>query len=107
MIVLVTDRPDCLAQTLGSELLGGEKEWTTSWADRYPGVEGGKVFIVKRANMNDVASMKFERSRALMNIMNAQQGYDEKFHKVSSIINVNADVVVGKGLTEFLEFVKA
>lgn len=101
-IVLVTDKPDCLAKTLGNELLGGEKESSTAAADTYPGVEGGKIYIVKARNTDDVREMKAQKTMAFKNI-----GVAQIEHPVSSAIYMDEDMVVGKNLDEFLSFVRA
>merc|ERR1719236_46205 len=42
-VVIVTDKPACIASGLGKELLGGEKTYSDSNVDIYPGTGEGKI----------------------------------------------------------------
>merc|ERR1719181_2737435 len=45
-IVMVTDKPGCIASGLGKDLLGGEKTYSDDDVDIYPGTGDGKIHIV-------------------------------------------------------------
>lgn len=101
-VVLATDRPECLAATMGSELLGGEVEHSTAASDTYPGVEGGKIHIVKVEKALHERQVKAQKAMALKNVKLAKVG-----HPVSSVILVNNDMIIGQSLDQFMKFVEA
>lgn len=100
-VVLVTDRPDCLADNLGSELLG-KKVDGDDHVDIYEDSTGAQLHVVKVAPTENVREMKFQKAKAWENIELARIP-----HPVSSIVYVDMDVVMAKPLDEFVPYVRA
>merc|ERR1719399_2588916 len=46
-VVMVTDKPGCIENGLGHDLLGGKKTYSDEHVDIYPGSGNGKVHILK------------------------------------------------------------
>jgi hypothetical protein len=102
-VVLVTDRPDCLAKTLAEAKLLGNKISSSEDADIYGPGEGyvGNIHMLKRPVVKKVYYMKLEKSRAWTNVKNAGIS-----HPVSSIIYTDEDIVIAKDLKNFVSTVR-
>lgn len=100
-VVLVTDKPECLTKNLGRELLGQKTEGDEN-VDIYSGAGGTKLHIVKVAPTENVREMKFQKAKAWENVDLARIS-----HPVSSVVYVDMDVVMAKGLQDFIPYVRA
>jgi len=105
--VMVTDKPDCLATTLGEAKLLGDKLSSDENVDIYgppPNCKKGcrgNLHIIKRPPATSINKMKLEKARGWLNIKVA-----EIAHPVSSIIYTDEDVVMGKDIAPFITVVK-
>jgi len=102
-VVLITDKPVCLAKTLEEAKLLGPKISSNENVEIYgpgAGFEGNLHFI-KRPVVKDIYKMKMEKTRGWLNVKNAAIP-----HPVSSIIYTDEDVVIGKDLTNFVQMVR-
>jgi len=102
-VVLVTDKPGCLAKTLAEAKLLGDKTHSDENVDIYGPGEGysGNIHMMKRPSHHAIWKMKMEKTRAWLNVNAAAIP-----HKVSSIIYTDEDLVIGKDLTSFLDLVR-
>eukprot|EP00746_Dinoflagellata_sp_MGD_P156596 gnl/MRDRNA2_/MRDRNA2_85899_c0_seq1.p1 gnl/MRDRNA2_/MRDRNA2_85899_c0~~gnl/MRDRNA2_/MRDRNA2_85899_c0_seq1.p1 ORF type:complete len:427 (+),score=104.79 gnl/MRDRNA2_/MRDRNA2_85899_c0_seq1:89-1369(+) len=98
-VVIVTDRPTCLAKTLQEAKLLGNLVSSTNTTDVFGPGQGyeGNVHLVKRPHTSTTYKMKIEKARAWANVEAAQIP-----HPVSSIIYTDEDIVIGRSLNRFL-----
>eukprot|EP00746_Dinoflagellata_sp_MGD_P156600 gnl/MRDRNA2_/MRDRNA2_85899_c0_seq5.p1 gnl/MRDRNA2_/MRDRNA2_85899_c0~~gnl/MRDRNA2_/MRDRNA2_85899_c0_seq5.p1 ORF type:complete len:381 (+),score=85.71 gnl/MRDRNA2_/MRDRNA2_85899_c0_seq5:89-1231(+) len=103
-VVIVTDRPTCLAKTLQEAKLLGPSLSSTANVDIYGPGEGytGNIHLVKRPHTKEIYKMKLEKTRAWANVRLAAIP-----HAVSSIIYTDEDIVVGKNLDKFMATVRS
>jgi len=103
-VVLVTDKPVCLAATLTEAKLLGPQISSDDNVDIYGPGEGyaGNVHLMKRPKTGSIYKMKMEKTRAWQNIQLAAIP-----HPVSSIIYTDEDVTIGKDLTDFVSLVRS
>jgi hypothetical protein len=101
-VVMVTDKPECIANGLGPKLLGGEREYTDENVDIYPGTGNGKIHILKVFTPRSVLGIKMHKSKAWANIQKAKID-----HPVSSIVYTDTDVVVAQDINEWLKYEKS
>jgi len=101
--VIVTDKPECLAETLKEAKMLGEKLFSEDHVDIYgPTPETkGNLHIVKRPAADSINKMKLEKARAWHNIAVAKIP-----HVVSSVIYTDEDVVIGKDVSNFVTMIK-
>jgi len=102
-VVLVTDKPECLAKTLGEAKLLGERIRSDDNVDIFAPGQGysGNIHMMKRPSHKAIWRMKMEKTRAWENVKLAAVP-----HAVSSIIYTDEDLVIGKDLTEFVSIVR-
>jgi len=102
-VVMITDKPTCLAKTLTEAKLLGSLISSTSEVDIYrPGKDYvGNIHLVKRPFQNRIYLMKMEKTRAWLNVKNAAIP-----HPVTSIIYTDEDIVIGKDLASFINVVR-
>merc|ERR1719316_2395125 len=96
-VVIVTDKPQCLEQNLGTELLGGAHVSETDDMIVYPGVSStGKVYVMKQPSTKSVKVMKKQKARAWIHV-----------HKTglnpSMIVYMDQDIVIGKDINIIME----
>jgi len=103
-VVLVTDKPGCLATTLTEAKLLGTQISSSDNVDIYGPGEGyvGNVHLMKRPKVGSIYKMKMEKTRAWQNMQLA-----EIPHPVSSIIYTDEDVTFAKDLTDFVSMVRS
>jgi len=103
-VVLVTDKPVCLAATLTEARLLGPQISSDDNVDIYGPGEGymGNVHLMKRPKTGSIYKMKMEKTRAWQNVQLAAIP-----HPVSSIIYTDEDVTIGKDLTDFVSLVRS
>eukprot|EP00746_Dinoflagellata_sp_MGD_P141772 gnl/MRDRNA2_/MRDRNA2_74825_c0_seq1.p1 gnl/MRDRNA2_/MRDRNA2_74825_c0~~gnl/MRDRNA2_/MRDRNA2_74825_c0_seq1.p1 ORF type:complete len:382 (-),score=85.35 gnl/MRDRNA2_/MRDRNA2_74825_c0_seq1:5-1150(-) len=98
-VVFVTDKPGCIAQGLGAQLLGGNMTYSDKDVDIYPGTGKGQVHILKVKKPRSVRGIKMHKSKAWENIEKAKIE-----HPVSSIVYTDTDVVIGRDLRSFMAY---
>jgi len=97
--VIVSDRPTCLAKTLGEVNLLGELLSSSEQVDIYGPVAGaiGNLHIVKRPIAKSINHMKLEKARAWLNVKKAEIPFP-----VSFIVYTDEDVVITKSVSSFM-----
>jgi hypothetical protein len=102
-VIIVTDKPTCLAKTLSEAKLLGQQISSNGDVNVFGPGDGyeGNLHMIKRPKTGNINKMKLEKARAWLNIKVAAIP-----HPVSSIIYTDEDVVVCKKLEYFLNFVK-
>jgi hypothetical protein len=101
-VMIVTDKPGCIVNGLGKDLLGGEREYTDDHVDIYPGTGTGKIHLLKAKTPQSVIGIKLHKSRAWSNLKKAKID-----HPVSSIIYTDTDVIVSQDINEWLAYEKS
>merc|ERR1719335_1886475 len=103
-VILVTDRPACLATTLREAKLLGPAISSNDAVDIYGPAEGyeGNIHMVKRPHTGNINKMKQEKARAWLNMKVAQVP-----HPVSSIIYTDEDIIIGQNLGTFMSHVRS
>merc|ERR1719235_1740657 len=98
-VVIITDRPACLATTLREAKLLGPSISSNDAVDIYGPADGyeGNIHMVKRPHTGNINKMKQEKARAWLNMQVAQIP-----HPVSSIVYTDEDIVIGKNLDRFM-----
>jgi len=101
-VVIVTDKPGCIENGLGKDMLGGKSEYSDDDVDIYPGTGNGKIHILKVFTPKSVLGIKMHKSKAWANIQKAKIE-----HPVSSIVYTDTDVVVAQDVNEWLKYEKS
>jgi len=102
-VVVVTDKPTCLAKTLTEAQLLGPMLSSDDNVDIFGPAEGsaGNIHMIKRPVAHSINRMKLEKARGWLNVKVAAIP-----HKVSSIIYTDEDVVIGKDVSDFVSMVR-
>jgi len=100
-VVMVTDKPGCIVNGLGKELLGGERTYSDENVDIYPGTGNGKLHILKVKTPQSVIGIKMHKSKAWANVNKAKVE-----HPVSSIVYTDTDVIVAQDINPWLSYAK-
>jgi len=102
-VMIVSDKPECIQNGLGKELLGGEKlpESDTN-VNIYPGTGNGKIHILKVRTPQSVRGIKMHKGRAWSNMKKAKID-----HAVSSIVYTDTDVFVAQDVNPWLSYAKS
>lgn len=99
-VLIVTDKPGCVANGLGEQLLGGAKlPESDDHVDIYPGTGNGKVHILKVKTPRSVLGIKMHKGRAWNNLKLAKVD-----HEVSSIVYTDTDVFVAEDVNQWLGY---
>jgi len=103
-VVVVTDKPVCLAKTLTEAQLLGPKLSSDEHVDIFGPAEGytGNLHMIKRPPAHSINMMKLEKARGWLNV-----GVAAVPHEVSSIIYTDEDVVIGKDISGFVSMVRS
>jgi len=98
-VVIVTDKPACLARTLNAANLLGSMLSSNEDVDIYRPAKGyeGNIHLLKRPTQKFIFKMKMEKTRAWINVRNARLP-----REVSSVIHTDEDIVFGKSLNKFM-----